>query len=404
MRPKPIRRRLPEHRKPARETHISFSTTALEKLTADAKDYYVHDTKISGLNIKVTPVGRKVFLLRYSLPGKRGAKMTLGVFPRLSVPQARKFATAAWVEINAGMDPAKSNKEHLKAVTVKDFAKRYLEEWVNVRTSKSSQRDYASMLNNNVLPRIGHMRLEEVRRVDIENLHRALSKTPVRANRTIAVTKAMFNKAGDWEIMPYQNNPALRIKLNKEEGRERSFNSSERIRIGAALKELRGQNPMSQSAFDAIVFLFRTGCRTSEALGLRWQLIDYERCRATLIKSKTGKGYLHLGDDAIELLQSIASTSNSEWVFPGRTLDKPLKGIRRPWAKICEHAQITDARPHDIRHTVATCLGENGSVSSAQAILRHKNSKTTGRYINLHQVTILSDLNKAIKGIRKNGI
>ena len=260
MRPKPIRRRLPKHRKPARETHISFSTTALEKLAAGEKDYYVHDTKIPGLHVKVTPTGRRVFLLRYRMLGARGRKMMFGVFPQLSVPQARKLATDAWVDINAGIDPARKKQEVLKAITVKDFAARYLEEWVSVRLSKSSQRDYASMLHNNVLPRIGHMCIEEVQRVDIEKLHLALSNKPVRANRTLAVTKALFNKAADWGIMPYQNNPALRIKQNREEGRERSFNGDERTRIGAAIKELRDQYPQSQSSFDAIIFLFRTGC------------------------------------------------------------------------------------------------------------------------------------------------
>lgn len=76
MCPKPIRRRLPKHRKQVRQKLFSFSTTAIERLVAEEKDYYVRDSKTPGLNLKVTPAGKKVFLLRYDILGRRGRKLS----------------------------------------------------------------------------------------------------------------------------------------------------------------------------------------------------------------------------------------------------------------------------------------------------------------------------------------
>lgn len=404
MCPKPIRRRLPKHQKTKRQSQVSFSATTLESLEAEQRDYYVRDSKTQGLNVKVTPAGRKVFLLRYNMPGRRGRKLTLGVFPRMTVPQARKLAMEAWAEIANGVDPAQLKADLANAATVEVFARRYLKEQVEIHTSAQTARDYESMLRNHVLPQIGSMRLDEVQRVDIERIHRSMRATPTRANRTLAVVKAMFNKAGDWGVLPYGNNPAVRIKLYNEEKRTRYFDGEEQEKIGQAIRELRAENPMSQSAYDAIVFLFRTGCRTKEALNLRWDDIDLERGEARLRESKTGAGKLFLGSSAVQLLQSIASTSQSEWVFPGRSLDRPLERLKKPWQKICQHASLKDAHLHDIRHTVGTYLAARGRTSSATAVLRHTNSSTTDRYVHPHIETIRIDPDAAISELTKRGI
>lgn len=383
---------------------ISFSHTAIERLQAGPKDYYRRDSKTPGLNVKITPKGRKVFLLRYDMPWKRGRKLHLGVFPKMSVPEARQAAMEAWSKINAGIDPAIERAETAKRVTVADFAQRYLSEHVEVRLSKKAQRDYRSLLENIVVPKLGTSYLEDVKRADVERLHGALRDKPAQANRLLSVIKAMYNKAGDWGVLSHSENPAMRLKPYKEEARKRYFNSDEQRRISAAIKQLRKEYPASQSAFEAIQFMFRTGCRTSEALGLRWDDIDWEKRQALLRTSKTGPGELFLGDDAIELLQAIARNSRSEWVFPGRRLDKPLERIKRPWAKICELAELKDARPHDIRHTVGTFMTADGRTFSAQMVLRHTHGTTTERYTHAHFEAILRDLNQAVGAIRKNGL
>ncbi|MDA5095008.1 tyrosine-type recombinase/integrase [Aliiroseovarius sp. KMU-50] len=395
---------MPKHKKQSRQTLFSFSATALESLEPDERDYYVRDTKTPGLVVKVTPAGKKVFILRYRMPGKGGRKLTFGPFPRVSVPQARKLAREAWLDIANGEDPATKKSDLSKVVTVKNFAQRYLQEQVAAHASPSTARDYASMLYNHVIPAIGNMKLDEVQRVDVEKIHLGMRSTPTRANRTLAVMKAMFNKAGDWGLLPYGKNPAVRIRLFKEKRRQRFFDTDEQRRIARAISELREEYPRSQSAFDAIKFMFRTGCRTKEALNLRWEDISFEREEALLRQSKTGERKLYLGDAAIRLLQSIASTSNSEWVFPGRSEDKPLERLKRPWEKICNHARLRDARVHDIRHTVATYLSTHGRKSSATEILGHTNSKTTDLYSHPIEGIIREDLNGVISMFEKSGI
>ena len=58
-----IVRKAPHAVKPARPEKLT--NARVEALPAREKDYYVCDPTVSGLVVKVTPTGRKVYILRY---------------------------------------------------------------------------------------------------------------------------------------------------------------------------------------------------------------------------------------------------------------------------------------------------------------------------------------------------
>src|SRR5215831_3667808 len=63
---------------------------------------YIHDG--GGLYLQVTPAGRKSWIFRFALAGRR-PEMGLGPFPDVSLAMARKLAAEARSLVKAGRDP-----------------------------------------------------------------------------------------------------------------------------------------------------------------------------------------------------------------------------------------------------------------------------------------------------------
>ena len=134
--------------------------------------------------------------------------------------------------------------------------------------------------------------------------------------------------------------------------------------------------------------LFGTGMRRGEAIGLRWEDVDFERGRIHVRRAivrgqpttpKSGKGRMvalspGVASDLLDLLarrrrECLACRWSEvpEWVFcseSGGTLDE--RNVERSWARIRRRAQKLGVRPlrlHDCRHSFATwALGSGKSI------------------------------------------
>lgn len=402
MRPTKSRRRLEKHRKQQQVQQVPFTQAGLSSATLQAKEYIVNDPKTAGLGLKVTPSGRKVFIYRYRTKFGRQRKFTIGKLSDLSVVQARRKAVALAADVGEGHDPASDRLSQRRAVTVAEFAEKYLREHAKQTVAPSTFKEYKRVLESRVLPKVGKLAVVELTRADVEALHKSMANTPIRANRMLGVLKAMLYKAEDWGVIPRGSNPASRVKMNKEDPKRHYFSDDEQKRVFAAIETARRQMPKSKSAFDAITLLFYTGCRPSEVLKLRWEDIDMGSGTAMLHSTKTGEARLPLSTPAINFLYSIAPEVRTGWVFEGPVEGKQLKTLTKPWKRICAIANLPEACLKDIRHTVGTYLAGMGNLYTAQIILRHTNPKTTMRYAHPYENRVRSDLEIAMKQIDSN--
>ena len=100
--------------------------------------------------------------------------------------------------------------------------------------------------------------------------------------------------------------------------------------------------------------------------------------------SKTGKKPLYLSNAAVDLLQlqsEISRHPDSAFVFPVRDGDRPLVSISKPWAAICERAELKGVRLHDLRHTHASiAVGQGVGLPIIGKLLGHSQTQTTARY------------------------
>ena len=81
------------------------------------------------------------------------------------------------------------------------------------------------------------------------------------------------------------------------------------------------------------------------------------------------------------------------YVFGDKT-GRQVKDPKKAWAKCCRLAGVTNLKMHDLRHEAASRLLESGwPLQDVQAMLGHKDAKTTSIYVN----TTLSRLHDSMR-------
>lgn len=346
------------------------------------KDKYFWDDKVRGLQLKLTPTGRTVWVLQYRTLEKRQRKFTIGYYPEILPEDARRRATAALAEISSGKDPMAERKAARDRVMFSAFAERYLEEHAQKKKKERSRDEDQRLLDKFILPALGRKILAEIGRADVQKLHSRLHRTAVQANRVLALLSKMFSLAEQWELRPDHSNPCMHVQRYKEHGRERFLSEQEYRRLFAVLAEVEEERTASAAAILAIKLLLLTGRRKGEVLTLRWSDIDLAAGTMSLPDTKTGRKYFPLAPAAVQLLcRAKANADDTPWVIPGRRQGRPMSNIQRPWARIRKRAGLDDVRLHDLRHSYASVAAMAGqSLPQIGAQLGHSQPQTTKRY------------------------
>ena len=80
----------------------------------------------------------------------------------------------------------------------------------------------------------------------------------------------------------------------------------------------------------ALEFTILTAARSGEALGARWDEIDFEKSVWTVPAARTKASRLHripLSGRALEILKKLDAARTGDFIFPGQRPGKPLSGM-----------------------------------------------------------------------------
>lgn len=141
-----------------------------------------------------------------------------------------------------------------------------------------------------------------------------------------------------------------------------------------------------------LLAFLHTGARRKEMLSLRWDDLDLDNGKIRLWTRKRYGGSLEY--DWIPLTKRLAAalsdhakSKRGEYVFCHED-GSPYAGRQRLVPRLCEKAGVPSFNYHSIRHLTASMLAQEGvDIPTIQAILRHKNSMTTTRYIHRLGIT-----------------
>jgi len=366
-----------------------LTKTVIDSIAPTSKDQLVWDSNVTGFGLKTTPTGRKVFVLQHHRSGRKtpARRYTIGAYGQLTLDQARKEAIRLNGKIASGVDPAEIRKAQARAaVSLRQFSERFMTEYAIPHKKASSVQEDRRNLDNHILPALGSKPLEKITRGDISKLHHNLRKTPIAANRVVALLVTMMNLAERWELRPDGSNPCRHIQRYKEVPRERFLSGEELARLGQVLAQVEGDGTHGPFIIGLLRLLIFTGARLGEIRSLQWNQVDLQERRLNLPDSKTGKKVITLNAPAVTVLDQLPRIQGNPYVCCGNRPRKPLRTVHNAWRHIRELAKLKDVRIHDLRHSFASVAAGSGmGLPIIGALLGHRQAETTKRYSHLHQ-------------------
>ncbi len=121
---------------------IKITKSAVDAAQPQAQPVELRDTLVPGFLCKITPAGRKVFMLQYRTNAGERRKPALGLYGELTVEQARSLAQNWLAEVRRGGDPSGDKAQARQAPTVKELGTKFMEDYSKQRNKPSTQHGY----------------------------------------------------------------------------------------------------------------------------------------------------------------------------------------------------------------------------------------------------------------------
>jgi len=373
-------------RKDATLAAARITKRAVDAAMACKADSYLWDKELAGFGLKVTPAGRKVYLVQYRLGGRKGRtrRVTIGQHGQITPTFARDEAKRLLGTIATGRDPANERDEAKADRSLAAVLDQFMAEHVRSKLKPSTAEGYQRVARLYVLPFLGRFSIGEVQRADIARLHHEMSLKPYQANSTLAMLSKFFGWAEKHGLRPDGSNPCRHVEKYPEGRRERFLSQAEFGRLGDALREAEQEKSCSPWVIAAIRLLTLTGARRNEILTLRWEHVSEEHESLLLPDSKTGRKTIRLNAPALALLQGIPRLEGNPYVICGERPGRHLVNLEKPWRRIRAEAKLDDVRLHDLRHSFASVAASGGqSLIVIGKMLGHSQPATTARYAHL---------------------
>lgn len=379
------------------ESRFSFTKEKLQSLPSpDAgQRLTVHDTKATGLQLRVTSAGAKTFSLYRRIKGGQPERITLGRFPAMTVEQARKAAAQLNAEIEGGASPA-ALKRSIKAEL--SFENALAEFLAGKRKrdgspiSDKTKKDYQDLLRLH-LDGIKGKKLSAIERTEVKAIHAKVSKkSPAQADKCVALVSAVYVYMLDAEFFTGPN-PAERVKKNKPVQRDRFLQADELPAFFKALEAM-----PNEAMRDLFMLALMTGARRSNICAMAWADLDLEAGVWRIEKTKNGTPQnVTLSPEAVQVLKVRKDGAGaSPFVFPGTGKTGHIVEPKGAWAKLLESAGIGNLRIHDLRRTLGSWQARSGaSLPIIGKSLNHKTHQATAIYARLDLDPVRQSVNTA---------
>jgi integrase len=364
---------------------IKLTKTVVDNAKPEAKDYEFRDTVTPGFLLKVTPSGRRVFMLAYTAANGQRRKPAIGRCGELTVEQARGIAQDWLADVRRGSDPSAHRAAARAAPTVKELCQRFLSDYSLPRNKPSTVRGYRGNINANIIPKRGHLKVPDVTRSDVARMVSGMERTPTAANQTLACLRRMFGMAEVWGYRPDGTNPTRHIPKYPQKGRTRLINDDELRRLFTYLDRADAEGLEHPFLTLAIRLQFAFAARRSEILDLRWEWVDFANRRVVWPDSKTGGMSKPMSAEAVDLLRAAPRLEGSPYVVP--SICDPLRPMpgqthSHGWTRIVKRAGLPHCGTHAIRHRAATDIANSGvTLKVGMALTAHKTVTMFMRYV-----------------------
>jgi len=386
------------------------------------KDRLVGDG--GGLYVRVFRTGRKAWLFVHQREGKAhwhtlgevGGALSaddtalygLPADARLDLANARHAASVCAAQVRAGINPGERHREAaearradaLEARTVRDVSKNWMTE-VIAATHKHPER-MQEMLDRHVLPHLGGMRIERLRRAHVAEVISTLVQAGKRstANHVLLAIKQLLRFAHERGYVEADPVAVMTRKAagGREKARDRNLSFDELATFVRLL--WLDDFPADPITRGLLQFVALTGQRVGETAAAEWAHFDLDK-REWNIPPENAKSerahVVHLSDQAIEVLREVQRHTklktfafnsprgdksidphslariiarlfaDPEAAVDPRKRDRPKPKAARLHARIKRPVEtptlfgaMAPFTPHDLRRTMASRMGDMG--------------------------------------------
>ncbi|CAB3755024.1 integrase [Burkholderia puraquae] len=308
---------------------MPLTDTAIKNAKPAAKPTRLFDG--GGLYLEISPAGGKWWRLKYRFGGKE-KRISLGVYPDVSLKMARKRCAEARERLAVGTDPGevkKADKRAAKLAASNSFEAVALA-WMEERRASVEPAQYEKTLarfRNDVFPWVGKRPIAEIDAPEVLTLLKRIDSRGARY--TAHRVRAELSQAFRYGIKEgyCKADPARDLLGAIPSTRTIHFASiTEPIKVGEMLR-----------AFDGFTGTFPVLCglklapllfvRPGELRKAEWSQLDLDKAEWRYLVTKTKTDHLvPLATQAVAILRELHSlTGGGRYLFPGaRDRNRPM--------------------------------------------------------------------------------
>jgi len=312
---------------------MPLANTAIEKAKPRAKPYKLYDSE--GLYVIITPKGGKWWRFNYRYVGKTKT-LSFGVYPDVSLKDARDRRTVARKQVADGIDPSE-NRKAAKAAQAENLGNTFeviAREWLAKQKAGWSPRHYAKVdgrLVKDLYPYLGRRPIADIK---AQELLKAIQRIEERgANEVARTALEICGQVMRYAIITsrakYDVSRDLHGALKPmQKGHYAAITNP--IQVGGLMRAIRGYSgqPVTRCALQLAPLVFT---RPGELRQAEWSEFNLKKAEwiipAKRMKIKDiGDHLVPLSTQALVILKKLhEETGRGRYVFPSvRTGNRPM--------------------------------------------------------------------------------
>lgn len=328
------------------------------------KPYKISDGE--GLFLLVTPTGSKYWRLRYFLGGKEKL-LALGVYPDVSLGDARERRAEARKALAAGIDPGEAKKEVKQQAALKaaNSFNTVAREWFEQRKHEWAEKSAATVLarlESHILPTLGSRPIADITPPEVLSMARVVEGRGnlETARRVMQICGQIFMYAIATGRGVRNPVPDLRGALKTPVAKHYAF--FKEGELPDYLRRLASYDGDLQTKL-ALRLLLLTFVRTSELRGAQWVEIDWEKAEWRIPAERMKMKELHivpLSRQAIAVLRELEPlTGHRQYIFPNHHNPSSYMSENTMLYALYRMGYHSRATGHGFRSTASTILNEH---------------------------------------------
>lgn len=381
---------------------MRLTKSTVEAVPPGEGDRFVWDDRLVGFGLKVTPKGRRTYVVQYRPKGSSQARrITLGSHGSpWTTEKAREAAEHLLLRVRNGEDPVETERaaraaaQH--AATREGLFEVVLDEFIE-RYAKPKNRRWAEArraIAFDALPAWRGRTVASISRRDVMELIDGVNqRSPSSARALHAQLRRMFG----WcvERLYIEQSPFSGLRGPPPvQSRDRWLNDAEITLLWRSLEIVGGPfEPLFK-------VLLLTGQRREEVTGMRWRELDLDRAEWVIPRERSKNATAHAVDLAPGVVAILGGMPKAgELVFTstgvtplsghGKARQRHLETMRRLVAEggggRKSAPQVAPWTVHDLRRTAATGMAALGHPPHViEAVLNHR-SGTRGGLVAVYQ-------------------